>query len=332
MRTLLTGSSGWLGRFIAPRLRAAGHTVIGLDPAPGADTNILGSVADRATVNRAFANSIDAVIHAGALHKPDIARYPAQAFVDVNVTGTLNLLEAAKAAGVSRFVFTSTTSLMVDSRIRNETSGAAVWLDEASGPLAPRNIYGVTKLTAEGLCRIYATEQGLSCLVLRTARFFPEDDDTHLTLSGENLKANEFLHRRLTVQDTADAHMLALDRAPTLGFDIVIISAPTPFDRAEAVELKRDAATVIARHFPDAPALYARRGWTMPTTLGRVYDAGYAERRLGFRCRTSFTEVLNALRENRELPFIHEPTYLSPTDASQYPRTSIAPPQAAASR
>ena len=44
-------------------------------------------------------HGIEAVIHAGALHKPDIVRYPAQAFVDVNVTGTLNLLEAAAAAG-----------------------------------------------------------------------------------------------------------------------------------------------------------------------------------------------------------------------------------------
>jgi nucleoside-diphosphate-sugar epimerase len=83
MRLLLTGSSGWLGRFLAPRLRRAGHVVIGLDVAPGEDTIILGSVADRATVDRAFACGIDAVIHAGALHKPDVVRYPAQAFIDV---------------------------------------------------------------------------------------------------------------------------------------------------------------------------------------------------------------------------------------------------------
>jgi UDP-glucose 4-epimerase len=99
MRILLTGSSGWLGRFFAPRLRTAGHVVIGLDVAPGIDTDVLGTVADFATVDRAFARGIDAVIHAGALHKPDIVRYPKQAFIDVNISGTLNLLEAAKAAG-----------------------------------------------------------------------------------------------------------------------------------------------------------------------------------------------------------------------------------------
>ena len=100
MQVLLTGSSGWLGRFLGPLLRRAGHDVTGLDVAPGADTDIVGSVADRALIDRVFAErGIEAVIHGAALHKPDIIRYPAQRFVDVNVTGTLNLLEAAVAAG-----------------------------------------------------------------------------------------------------------------------------------------------------------------------------------------------------------------------------------------
>ena len=154
MRVLLTGSSGWLGRFLAPRLCAAGHVAIGLDVAPGADTHVVGSVSERAVVEHAFSNhGIDAVVHAGALHKPDIARYPKSAFIDANVTGTLNLLEAAAAAGHDRFIFTSTTSLMISQDIRQETGSAAIWVDEDFGPLAPRNIYGVTTLAAEGLCR-----------------------------------------------------------------------------------------------------------------------------------------------------------------------------------
>lgn len=310
MHVLLTGSAGWLGRFLAPRLRAAGHTVTGLDVAASPDTDIIGSVADRAAVDRAFECGVEAVIHAGALHKPDIARYPAQAFVDVNVTGTLNLLEAARAAGHDRFVFTSTTSLMISQAVRDEAGDRALWLDETVGPLAPRNIYGVTKLAAEGLCRLYAAEHGLAAVVLRTGRFFPEDDDTHVTPSGENLKANEFLHRRLTVEDAIDAHIAALERAPSLGFDTFILSAPTPFERADAVALKADAAAVIARYFPDAPALYAARGWTLPRSIGRVYDASHAERRLGFRCKTGFAEVLTALRSGLELPYQHDPSYL----------------------
>jgi nucleoside-diphosphate-sugar epimerase len=318
MRVLLAGSSGWLGRFLAPALRWAGHVVIGLDVAPGADTQVIGSVADRVVVGRAFADhAVEAVVHAGALHKPDIERASPRSFVEVNVLGTLNLLEAAVAAGHDRFVFTSTTSVMVTQAIRDEVGTAAIWLDETTGPLEPRNIYGVTKLAAEGMCRLRHLEHGLACVVLRTARFFPEEDDTHRDLSGPNLKANEFMHRRLTVEDAARAHVVALERAPALGFDTFVISAPTPFVRAEAVALKRDAVGVIVRHFPDAPAIYAARGWQLPASIARVYDASRAERVLGFRCKTDFRSVLLSLRAGGALPFAHDPGYVSPRHSDQ---------------
>ena len=316
MRILLTGSSGWLGRFLAPRLRSVGHEVVGLDPAPGECTQVLGSVADRTLIDRVFAeHDIEAVVHSGALHKPDIVRYRAQAFVDVNLTGTLNLLEAAAVAGHDRFVFTSTTSLMISEAIRAGKDGGAsraAWLDESFSPLEPRNIYGITKLAAEQLCRLEHRRSVMAIMILRTGRFFPEDDDTHDHAGGDNIKANEFLNRRLTVEDAADAHVAALAKAPEVGFGTFILSAPPPFAPDEAEELMRDAPAVIARHFPDAAALYARRGWQLPQSLDRVYDPGLAERVLGFRCRTDFAAVLDALRRGDELPFAHDPSYVSP--------------------
>jgi nucleoside-diphosphate-sugar epimerase len=322
MRVLLTGSSGWLGRYLAPRLRDAGHDVVGLDVAPGADTQIVGSVADRTLIDRTFAeHGIEAVIHSGALHKPDIVRYPAQAFVDVNVTGTLNLLEAAASAGHDRFLFTSTTSLMISKAIRAGKAGgalAAAWLDEESGPLEPRNIYGVTKLAAEQLCRLHHLEHGLDIAILRTGRFFPEDDDMadEIDHDGPNTKANEFLNRRLTVEDAADAHVVALERIPGLGCETFVLSAPTPFSRGEAAELVADARAVIARHFPDAADLYARTGWSLPAHIDRVYDATKAERLLGFRCRTDFRAVLDAMRDGTPLPFAHDPDYVPPKEVN----------------
>lgn len=313
MKILLTGSSGWLGRYLAPLLIARGEEVIGLDIAPGTHTQVIGSVADRALVDRLFdEHRFDAVLHAGALHKPDIARYPTQAFIDVNVTGTLALLEAAVRTGASRFVFTSTTSLMISTAIREAKGNTAVWLDERMESFRPRNIYGVTKLAAEQLCRLIHDDHGLPVLILRTGRFFPEEDDTHRTLSGENMKANELLHRRLTVEDAAAAHVAALDRAPAIGFGTYILAAPTPFARADVAELKRDAPAVIAHLYPDAAALYARMGWSLPASIDRVYDAGLAERELGFRCATDFGSVLEALRSGSASPVAHDAAYVSP--------------------
>lgn len=318
MRILLTGSSGWLGQFLAPRLRQEGHEVVGLDVAPGSDTDIVGSVVDRLLVERVVAEQrIEAVIHAGALHKPDIERYPAQAFVDVNITGTLNLLEAASVAGCERFVFTSTTSLMISETVRAGHEGGArstFWLDESFAPLEPRNIYGVTKLAAEQLCRLHYQTHGLPTIVLRTGRFFPEEDDTHRHPSGPNIKANEFLGRRLTVEDAAEAHFAALEKAPEIGFGTFIIAAPTPFSRADAEGLIEDAPAVIARHFPRAAALYAGAGWELPPCIERIYDSSLAERVLGFRCRTDFGAVLDALERGWELPFAHDPSYVSPKE------------------
>ena len=302
MNILVTGSSGWLGQNLVPRLKRAGHTVIGLDPVIGPTTDIVGTVADRDTVRKAIRDHrIQGIVHSGALHKPHVATHDASAFIATNVQGTLNLLQEATAPGstVDRFVFTSTTSLMISQAIRDGLAGGApraAWLTEEMSP-EPRNIYGVTKLSAEHLCRLYHLQSGLPVIILRTARFFPEADDMAHAIeqSDENTKANEFLFRRLTVEDAAEAHVVALEQAPDIGFDTFIVSAPTPFSPDDCTELLADASAVVARYFPDYPRLYAGKGWTMFRSINRIYDASKARDRLGFVARTSFAEVLAAL-------------------------------------
>ena len=301
MNILVTGSSGWLGQTLVPRLLRDGHRVVGLDPEPGSTTAIVGSVVDRALVRRIIREQgIEAIVHAAARHKPHIETHDNSEFVAVNVQGTLNLLEEAVAEGsrVDRFVFTSTTSLMISQQIRDGRAGGAteaIWIDETMAPLKPRNIYGVTKLAAEELCRLFNHLHKLPVVVLRTSRFFPEEDDmAHaIAQSGENTKANEFLFRRLSVEDAAEAHVTALAKAGEIGFDTFIISATTPFSTKDCATLIVDAPSVVARYFPDYPKLYARCGWTMFQSIDRVYDSSKASRSLGFTCRTNFREMLD---------------------------------------
>jgi UDP-glucose 4-epimerase len=93
----------------------------------------------------------------------------------------------------------------------------------------------------------------------------------------------------------AESHVVALNNAPTLGFDTFIISAKAPFSRDDCEELIVDAPAVVRRYFPHYPEIYARLGWTMFQSIDRVYDAGKAARRLGFVCRTGFPEKLDEL-------------------------------------
>jgi UDP-glucose 4-epimerase len=59
------------------------------------------------------------------------------------------------------------------------------------------------------------------------------------------------------------------------------------------------------------------RGWHLPDSIGRVYDASLIERDLGFRCRTDFAAILSALRDG-SLPFEHDPNYTSPTQQDSF--------------
>jgi UDP-glucose 4-epimerase len=298
LRVLVTGSAGHLGEALARRLREGGHEVRGLDLLPSPFTDEVGSIGDRHLVRRAL-SGVESVVHAATLHKPHVATHGRQQFVDTNVTGTLALLEECVAAGVTRFVFTSTTSAF--GRALTPPPGApATWITEDVAPV-PRNIYGATKTAAEDLCQLFARE--LPCVVLRTSRFFPEEDDDESVRRGYedgNVKANEFLHRRVDIEDVVSAHLLALEHAPRLGFARYVISATTPFRTEDLAELRADAPRVVARLFPDFREIYQRRGWRMFPSVERVYVNARARAELGWRPRWDFARVLERLRAGEE--------------------------------
>ena len=102
---------------------------------------------------------LDAVLHTATLHKPHVATHTRQYFIDVNLSGTLLLLEAAAAVGVHAFVFTSTTSTFGQALVLPESEPAA-WVTEAVTPL-PKNIYGVTKVASTNTdARVRPTKKG----------------------------------------------------------------------------------------------------------------------------------------------------------------------------
>jgi UDP-glucose 4-epimerase len=295
MRILVTGSSGHLGEALVRVLGAEGLEVAGLDVLESPHTSAVGSIADRAFVRRSMAG-VDAVLHAATLHKPHVGSHGRQDFVDTNITGTLNLLEEAVAAGVRAFVFTSTTSTF--GRALSPGLGEpAAWIDEDVAPV-PRNIYGATKTAAEDLCELVHRHHGLPCLILRTSRFFPEADDRDDVRSrydDANVKVNELLYRRGDIEDMASAHRLALERAGEIGFGRYIVSATTPFARDDLAELRTDAPAVVRRLFPDCEEIYAERGWRMFPAIDRVYDNGRARAELGWSPRYDFRHALDRL-------------------------------------
>ena len=275
--------------------------MVGIDIAPSPFTDAVGSIADRQFVKRKM-NGVEAVLHTATLHKPHVATHSRQDFVDTNITGALNLLEEAVLAGARRFVFTSTTSVFGDA-LRPPVGQPAAWITEDVAP-RPKNIYGVTKTAAEDLCQLFHRNHGLSCLVLRTSRFFPEEDDqkdVRDRYAHGNVNANEFLYRRVDIEDVVSAHLLALERAEAIGFDKYIISATTPFTKSDLAELRADAPAVLKRKAPEFEALYAARGWRMFPEIERVYVNERARTSLGWKPKYDFNHVLSSLREDKDM-------------------------------
>jgi nucleoside-diphosphate-sugar epimerase len=300
MKALVTGSSGHLGEALVRTLQEAGHEVTGLDILEGPFTHRVGSVTDRSFVRRSI-NGSQTVFHAATLHKPHVATHKRQDFVDTNITGTLNLLEGAARAGTESFIYTSTTSVFGDALVPPAGAPAA-WVTEDVRPI-PKNIYGVTKAAAEDLCQLFHRNQRLACIVLRTSRFFPEEDDNRTVredFADANSKTNEFLFRRVDLEDVVSAHLLAARHAPAIAFARYIISATTPFQPSDLAELRSDVPRVVRRRVPEYEAEYERRGWKMPPRIDRVYVNERARKELRWQPRYDFRFVIERLRAGED--------------------------------
>lgn len=156
---------------------------------------------------------------------------------------------------------------------------------------------------AESLCELVHKKHRLPVLVLRTSRFFPEEDDTasvRLRYETANAQANELLYRRVDIEDAVAAILLALEKAPDIGFSRYVISATTPFRSGDLPMLGKDAAKVVQGIFPDTELLFAARGWKLFPKIDRVYVNDLARADLGWKPKYDFAYVLECLRAGRE--------------------------------
>lgn len=301
MKVLVTGSSGHLGEAMVRKLKELNYEVVGVDITASPFTSHVGSVADASFVKHCM-EGVEAVFHTATLHKPHVATHTMQQFIETNITGTLYLLQESVAAGVKRFVFTSTTSVFGDA-MKPGAGDPAVWVTEALVPV-PKNIYGVTKLAAEDLCQLFHRNHGLPCIVLRTSRFFPEDDDEkgkREAFKAENLKANEFLFRRLELEDVVHAQLAAAEKAAVLGFGKYIITATSPFLPEDLSDLRTNAAQVVSKYYPDYQEVYKNADWEMFTEIDRVYVNEKARKELGWIPKYDFGYLLEQLKAGNEL-------------------------------
>lgn len=304
-KILVTGSAGHLGAALMLHLPTLGYDVVGVDLLPSSTTHEQGDITAVPFLKRIFqAHRPTHILHTATLHKPHVESHSLTSFVATNVQGTVNLLELAVEFGVQAFVFTSTTSTFGKALQPEERGGPAVWIDERVVPV-PKNIYGVTKVCAEDICALVHAQSALPVVVLRTARFFPEEDDSAAVRDAyedENVKVNELCYRRVDLYDVVMAHVCAMQRAPELKWGRYIISAPTPFAPVAATTLERlgrDAPAVLEELVPFQET-YRARGWKFFALLDRVYDSSTAIEELGWEPVYTFARAVECVAVGNE--------------------------------
>lgn len=277
-KVLITGSSGQLGRELVKLLKGKNYDVVGIDIVVSPTTDKLIDIRNSDAVNQ-IVGGVDAIIHTAAIHgKHYELNYPKEEFIRTNINGTYNLLNACVLNGVKKFLYTSTTSIYGKAM---ESDKQAVWVDETLTP-NPRDIYDITKLTAELLCRDYFEKENIETTVLRVSRFLPED---------ENTKAIHRLYRGLDEKDGAIGHFLALEKTFQT-FEVYNISNQSPFDKTDLVDLISNPKRVIKKYYPNIENIFADKKWSFPDRIDRVYSIEKAKKELNYQPINNFDSFI----------------------------------------
>jgi nucleoside-diphosphate-sugar epimerase len=289
MKILITGAGGNLGRAIIPALTAAGHSLRLFDFRELGDTSgetLVGDVRDINNVREAI-SGVDAVVHAAALHGIHLAKWRPEDFWGINVTGTFNVYEAAREAGIKRVVLCSTMGVYGDSSQPAEDAWSVV--DEHKA-LLPSDIYGLSKKLCEEMAELYARKWGLTTVALRLGMFVPES-----TLDRYGFR---LLFGGVDDRDVAQAVGLALTHQPAGDIDAFNIMAPMAFELSDAQALHNDKLAVLEQRYPGCNTLFTQKGIdALALTWGRtLWPVAKATAVLGYRPQYGFEGYLKSLQ------------------------------------
>ncbi len=194
LKVLVTGGSGTIGGYVLRELLRAGHSVSSFSrTAPRVEGAgfVKADIMEPAQLARACQDQ-DAVIHLAAIPGPGRAT-PAQ-LLNVNVIGTVNVLEAAVQAGVGRFVFASSGAATGFSFQKQEFLPRYLPLDE-DHPTEPQDEYGLSKLLGELTCKRYTDAFGIRTICLRI------NNNWYLERAGAEVAVRSGWAQQFTVEE-----------------------------------------------------------------------------------------------------------------------------------
>lgn len=287
MKVLVTGGAGFIGSHVCDALLARGHAVVALDDlSSGRRQNVpeqarleVLDIRSRAAAELIARERFDALMHLAA--QMDVRRSVAEPGFDaeVNVVGTLNLLEAARASGVKKVIFSSTGGAIYGEQ---DTFPAS-----ESHPTRPVSPYGCSKASCELYLGFYKAQHGLDFVALRYANVYGPRQNPHgeagvvaifcqkllqgapCTIYGDGGQTRDFVF----VGDVARANVLALESS--VSGEAINIGTGVETDIVTVYRHLAKAAGVSAGpvHAAGKPGEQRRS----------VIDAGKAGRALGWR-------------------------------------------------
>lgn len=264
MHILITGASGNLASGITEPL-ATRHELRLSDivPIETAHEFVLADVRDRDTLIAA-AEGIDVIVHTPAWHGIHLSSRSESEFWDLNVTGTFNMFQAAVANDVRKVVWLSSQSVHGND-----------------------NIYGLTKIVGEELCRFYERVHDIRCIMLRPADFTPYRTNKQY---GERL-----LRGGVDRRDVHQAAILAVENE-TVMCEAFAVVREDPFTPGDVNDWQHDPAAVLERYVPGARALVERFDLDLPQQIAPS-NVSDIQTKLGYRPRYNFFSFLGDLAE-----------------------------------